>query len=213
MAVKEKVECLYIKQQDICEHIKNGDSKTRLEYIYKYTTENSWDNFLIYATRRKAQKEDIEDIFQESVIDIYIRIEAKHDFLKCKFISKKCSKFLGYFWRILYYKLMDLFKESKTSENGANPQNDNYDLCKIIKYVYYEILSENDKRHFKMYFEDELTHDEVVALNVGITTNLSSRNSKNHLRNKLKLEGLKALNNEKLLDYIRDKYKCDDESL
>jgi DNA-directed RNA polymerase specialized sigma24 family protein len=207
---------LYIDQTDICEKIRNKD--TRLEYIYRYTTENQRDKFIRWTISRNGTKEVAEDIFQDAVIDIYYSIEEGKIVIICEFILSNSIKFQAYFYGILKNKLFTFFRkpgrivrvEDKHRNNPGLKMNDDIfleddsdDQIIIIRYIQ-ENFGETDKKHFQLYFIEELTHSQVVEREDNeIGTNASSRNTKIRLRNKIKEMVQIIWNDDKLLDAIK----------
>ena len=210
---------MFISQKNICEKIKNGDFKTQLEYIYKYTEENHKEKFIIWTIRRNGTKEDAEDIFQDSVIDIYIAVKEGKIVISCNGISFDCDNFLAYFNKILQNKLFTQIKKTdrltsfEFSNTNAFVKNDNVEIeinsddriC-FVKYLYYEELSSNDKKHYEWFFIKELRHEQVVELDDGIDSITSSKSTKHRLVRKLYQRWKSLKNNIQLLEYIRYNY-------
>lgn len=205
---------LFIEQDNICERIISD--KTRLEYIYKYTDESSRSKFIRYALKHNRSREDAEDIFEDSVIIIHIRIEEGKVILRCGLLSG-WTPFLAYFWNIMRNLLMNRTEEPEVPENEINRINDRLsslidqddafdEMIKIIKFIYYEKLTDHDKKFFGIYFIEEYTHDKVVELNIGINNYDSSKSTKERLLVKLSTLLKQILKDDNLLDYIRWKY-------
>jgi DNA-directed RNA polymerase specialized sigma24 family protein len=202
---------LCINQTSICERIVN--SSTRLEYIYRYTEETTLNKFITYTLRFGRSKEDAEDIFEDSVIAIYIRIEDRKIIIYCGYL-KKCTAFLAYFWEIMHYKLIDLAGIPVRAAGIRFPENENRDeetgmedMIKIIQYIYHDIMNENERLHFKLYFIEGLSHQEVVDRDIGICTIKSSKETKSRLKKKIERVVNYILVDEILLDEIRWKYR------
>ena len=210
--------CLFVAQYGICKKLIDDD--TRLEYIYRYTKDNHWIKFVNYSIRSKVEKEDAEDIFEDSVIAIYLKIEDNQVVIKCENIPKQWTNFLAYFWRILRNKLMDqLRSQGETipieNEHGrnvnnvipkkSNPDIDSGDLVKIFKYIL-ENLDENDRKRYQIYIEDNLSHEQVSESGF-LKSEGSSRTTKSRLILRLRNEWERIVNNDQLLDNIRWKYQ------
>ena len=209
--------CLFVAQYGIC--VKIIDIDTRLEYIYRYTRDNHWIKFVSYSIKSKVNREGAEDIFKDSVIAIYLKIEDNQVVIKCKNIPKQCTNFLAYFWRILHNKLMDYLKNQRqtipmdnergrnannTISKNSNPDIDTGDIVKIFKYIL-EHLDDNDRKRYQIYFKDDLSHEQVVAKGI-LKSEGSSRTTKSRLILKLRSEWERIINNDPLLDSIRWKY-------
>ncbi|MCD4681018.1 MAG: hypothetical protein K8S00_11590 [Bacteroidales bacterium] len=208
--------CLYITQKSIYEKIRNSD--TRLEYIYRYTTENHWDKFISYAIDHNGRREEAEDIFQDSVIVINMNIEEGKIIIRCKVIPLKCTKFLAYFWIILRNKLYSLFRQSgritnltdnetiHSIDDGYNSKNSSEDRVSFISYLY-KNLDRNDKKRFEIFFIEKLSHEQIVIREDNdITTIDSSKATKYRLRKMFMEEWEKIKNNDQFLDNLRVMY-------
>ncbi len=76
---------------------------------------------------------------------------------------------------------------------------------KIIKYIL-ENLDKNDRKRYQIYFEDNLSHEQVTESGF-LKSEGSSRTTKSRLILRLRREWERIMNNDQLLDNIRWKYQ------